>query len=360
MKKWTWIALLAVLAILLALWSVPENFDTYADALKDVGQTAGYIDTTKPATPTPSSSTTTASAATVANKISDPTAPSPTCLANFTLKASEGYCEDNKGARIGPMCSSGYMYDTPTKACKVWPPPAAPTTYTGTMPVTADNIDTCLKARTPDCNKLLMDGVMSANLRMEELPACKSVFPLKRGEPFAGLPSACKSAITDALSKGSPSTPAAPVPPAAPAEKKRDSTPVAGTSPTSASDNLLFGPKYTSLGETVSSDGADEAAGRRYPALLGPRPRESKFLPSSGSTASDEMSAFFSTSRISAKEGSKGTAKLGPDGKPIGGGIADDFSYDPSKVGNAAFTTASGSYKTEPIPFLTDFSAFFK
>jgi hypothetical protein len=114
------------------------------------------------------------------------------------------------------------------------------------------------------------------------------------------------------------------------------------------------------LGESIVKDSADAAAGSRYPALLGPRPTESKFLPSSGSTASDDLSAFFSTARISAKEGAKGTAKLGPDGKPIGGGIADDFTYDPSKVGNAAFSTSSGSYKTEPIPFLTDFSAFFK
>ena len=48
MKKWTWTLILAGAVVLLFFWSIREQFTSYEDALKDVGQTAGYTDLTKP------------------------------------------------------------------------------------------------------------------------------------------------------------------------------------------------------------------------------------------------------------------------------------------------------------------------
>jgi hypothetical protein len=48
MTKWTWTLILAGAVVLLFFWSIREQFTSYEDALKDVGQTAGYTDLTKP------------------------------------------------------------------------------------------------------------------------------------------------------------------------------------------------------------------------------------------------------------------------------------------------------------------------
>jgi len=42
MKKWTLTLILAAVVVILFMWSIREHFDTYEDALADVGQTTGY------------------------------------------------------------------------------------------------------------------------------------------------------------------------------------------------------------------------------------------------------------------------------------------------------------------------------
>ena len=91
---------------------------------------------------------------------------------------------------------------------------------------------------------------------------------------------------------------------------------------------------------------------REYPALIGPKPKESEMvesagvlsqsnsknkagLPSSKSTGSEEDAKYFGSSRV-------------PGDKDL---IPNPYQE---------FTPSSGSYKTEPVPFLSDFSAFQK
>ena len=63
-------------------------------------------------------------------------------------------------------------------------------------------------------------------------------------------------------------------------------------------------------------------------------------LPSAGSTGSSEDSKFFGASRV------PGDQDMYPD---FFGG-----------AGSTAYTPSSGSSKTDPVPFLSDFSAFLK
>jgi hypothetical protein len=108
----------------------------------------------------------------------------------------------------------------------------------------------------------------------------------------------------------------------------------------------IWGPPYSGMGNNAGSGGGGSGS-RDYPTLLGPKPKESKMvegagianvskqttLPSSAGTGSDPNSQFFGTSR------SPGDQDLFP---------------NPYQE----FTPSTGSSKTEPVPYLSDFSAF--
>jgi hypothetical protein len=120
----------------------------------------------------------------------------------------------------------------------------------------------------------------------------------------------------------------------------------------------IWGPAWTGLGDNTGSGlGSGD---RIYPILLGPKPTASKMvegagiaspsqnaslvtsgtLPDPKSTGSDPNSQFFGTSRM-------------PAGSSTVPGDKDLF---PNPY--VEFTPSSGSSKTEPVPYLADFSAF--
>jgi hypothetical protein len=126
----------------------------------------------------------------------------------------------------------------------------------------------------------------------------------------------------------------------------------------------IWGPAWTGLGDNSGSGLGD--ADRIYPILLGPKPSLSKMvegggiapvsqaqslvesgvLPDPTSTGSDPNSQFFGTARSPAKD-------RGQDGASRVPGDQDLF---PNPY--VEFTPSSGSSKTEPVPYLADFSAF--
>ena len=126
-------------------------------------------------------------------------------------------------------------------------------------------------------------------------------------------------------------------------------------------DNKIWGPAYVGMGDNSGLSGL--TGPRVYPVLLGPKPKESTMvegagvirksnssntdgLPSSESTGSDENSAYFGTSRM-------------PGGAGAGGSrVPGDKDLFPNPY--QEFTPSIGSSKTEPVPFLSDFSAFQK
>jgi hypothetical protein len=110
----------------------------------------------------------------------------------------------------------------------------------------------------------------------------------------------------------------------------------------------VFGPQFTSIGEigtvpVAGGGGVDSSITNKYPELLGGMSKPSKntdnkFLPTSEGLGATEDSKFFPTSRV------PGDMDLIP---------------DPYRV-SQTFSSASYGSKTEPLPFLTDFSAFLK
>jgi hypothetical protein len=130
-----------------------------------------------------------------------------------------------------------------------------------------------------------------------------------------------------------------------------------GGSSTTASANSgtnkgnIFGPAFTGFG--TNSGGSGGMGARDYPTLIGPKPQASRYvegagvmnlsqsenlaksgvLPGATETGSDPASRFFGSSRV------PGDRDLIPDA-------------------GQQFTPSIGSSKTEPVPYLADFSAF--
>ena len=121
---------------------------------------------------------------------------------------------------------------------------------------------------------------------------------------------------------------------------------MSNTPSTGGGDRLrqVFGPLYTSIGSggLITDDSTKTS---RYPELLGgggngvPSKKDDKgLIPTAGGLGSLESSRFFPFSRVP--------------------GDMDKIP-DPYRV-SQTFTAANYSFKTDPVPFLTDFSAFFK
>jgi len=120
--------------------------------------------------------------------------------------------------------------------------------------------------------------------------------------------------------------------------------------------NNVFGPAFVGVG--VNSNNAGQIGPVPYPYLYGPKPDSSTMvpgagiaqpsqaatlvdsgaLPSSKGTGSDKNSQYFGASRV-------------PGDKDI---VPNPYAT------NLAYTPSAGSSKTEPLPYLTDFSAFGK
>ena len=120
----------------------------------------------------------------------------------------------------------------------------------------------------------------------------------------------------------------------------------------------IWGPEYPGLGDGGGGGAEDTTGRRKYPELIGPDKDISTMypgagvgapskswqltnngsLPSFGSLGSEENSKYLPTSRV-------------PGDKDL---VPNPYSI------SSTFTTSNYSSKTEPVPFLSDFSAFQK
>lgn len=139
-----------------------------------------------------------------------------------------------------------------------------------------------------------------------------------------------------------------------------------GSSTTSAAPNaggsvkgqLIYGPTYTSVGTPIDMSSGNPGSESKYPELWGGRGdstsvrteagiqgpsqnwllSQSGSLPSTASLGSDANSQYLPYSRVPGDQ---------------------DLIPDPYRL-SRNYSTASYSNKTDPVPFLTDFSAFQK
>jgi hypothetical protein len=122
------------------------------------------------------------------------------------------------------------------------------------------------------------------------------------------------------------------------------STTASYTAPTTTKvGSYIFGPAFSGKGERASGgESTDSTKSTEYPELLGgqvkPSSSSSLDLPGAGNMGANENSKFLPYSRV------PGDMDLIP---------------DPYRV-SQTFSSSSYSSKTEPVPFLTDFSAFLR
>jgi hypothetical protein len=282
MKKWILTLIFAAVVVLLFMWSIREHFDTYEDALKSVGQSAGYTDLTK------------------------------------------------------PKCPSGYEYDSESEKCKSPSGEVAPTTSVQSNQTSTTSVQS---NQTP------------ANTCAQEIST----------KSWDEVSEECKKQAVNGPSDGTTSgssTISQPNSGATTSSSSSNPQPSSRVSslPMGVRKGNIWGPAYTGIGDNSTDDGLGSGT-REYPTLFGPKPKESVMvegggiskpsihtqllksgtLPSSSSTGSSEDSRFFGTSR------SPGTSTI-PGDQDMYPGFFGTFQ----------------SSKTDPVPFLSDFSAFLK
>lgn len=351
MKFW-W--LLGLVLFLIVAMTFRESFVSYADALKDVGQTAGYTSLT-PKCPEGSSLnaektmckfTDTKKADVVPTCSSDTlefvgsacvpkpgagtsTGGSTTAMGVNSTGASTGATGTTSGTETPPKCADGTdykLYDHKYYECKDNSKPTCPagTTFVIISPASGES-------RCVNPNRLYPAAGPSKSPREQ----CNG-----NDKPLAGnkcLRSSSSSEGSLPTTTGSGATPST-------------STTGSGVTPSTVKKSGLLGPAFTSYGAPITPGNPDSYKTTKYPELLGggdpaARNREQGggfdlqgSLPTMDGLGATEASKYFPFSR------QPGDMELIP---------------DPYRV-SQQFSSASYSFKTEPTPFLTDFSAFLR
>ena len=346
-----WIAILALLLLLALIFR--ERYTNYEEAIKDVGQTAGYI--------------------------------TPKCPDGFTMNSDESSCEKTKedGTKETkpPTCPSGSSFTTngPRGVCE----PSAETPVAETLAPTGGSsgvLPKCmvdgftLKSGTADCQRIKEDGTVELKgarcpdgkvwTRNGPPPMC--VDPSSRVPPSGPGPTGSGSQTS--------SIPA----PAQTAATSTPTTSVTSTSTGGTSGNLIgpnsggvgktgknvWGPIFTGVGES-SGQGGDSTKSNKYPGLLGGMMgRQTARVDGVGITSTSQpglttsggfgldMGALPSLSSL----GTEANARFLPFSRP---GADPGLTADPYRLAKG-YSTKNLSPTPEPVPFLTDFSAFFK
>jgi hypothetical protein len=220
--------------------------------------------------------------------------------------------------------------------------------------------------RSPKATRIILESLKTAHTGIGTAVASHYADALAAVGQTAGYTTAPTGAASGSSAAAS-SAPAGGAPPGSGGTATTTGTTTGGSSTSSAGPNNLlpttsklggrnvFGPLFTSLGEINGAQGGDSSKSNTYPTLLGPNPKPSTriegagvvnpsknytlandgSLPSSAHTGSDENSRFLPTSRVP----------------------GDMDIVDPYRT-SQSFQASSYSLRNEPVPFLTDFSAF--
>jgi hypothetical protein len=397
MKIW-WI--LGILLLVLLVLRFRESFTNYDEVLRSLGQSSGYT-SLEPKCPEGSA----LNSAKTMCKFTDPSKADvvPTCSSD-TLEFVGGTCRPKAvGATTGETtarttggATGGSERVATAVSARASSSPSmritqeeAPEEYADPICPTGTSLDSTKRCRYPGEAEMptcpsgyaMTGGAMCRKIGgMEEIePMCPvgKILDRNNGEPGWGCikqhaTSTCPSGFSLRVGetgntcfkhRGS-SRPTATTTTTATANRTADGRTTApalqtetGVTPATVRKNTVLGPSFTSYGSPLDGAGIDSSKTTQYPELLGggdpaARNREASAggggfgfgidlkgaMPSAGGLGSTEESKFFPFSR------QPGDMDLIP---------------DPYRV-SQQFSSSSYSFKTEPTPFLTDFSAFFR
>lgn len=325
--KTTWIVA-GLLVLLVFFLVVREGFETYEDALADVGQSAGNVNPVCPTGTTQNSDRTecTATSPDGIVEVTPPTCPTGTSFVSrgYMLDLDETVCEST----------------SPDGSSEVTPPTCPDGTTLVARGATEENPDA------PGCKTVNEDG--SIDVTPPVCPAGSSLV----SERVQGL---CEPS--------SPQSSAAPVPGSGGSGADTAST-TGGSSGTRLGPNSapkggrnVWGPVFKGVGDGEGPVGGDSTKTNPYPALLGGmQGRDSTriegvgivapsgvglgaVMPSSSALGTDANSRFFPMSRQPGDQ---------------------DLIPDPYRLARNFSASSYSVSKTDPVPFLTDFSAFYR
>jgi hypothetical protein len=124
------------------------------------------------------------------------------------------------------------------------------------------------------------------------------------------------------------------------------------TSNSGGNKGNIWGPAFAGRGNNAGP-GAVAGGPRDYPTLLGPKPKESSMVEGAGIVRPSQHQTL-----LAGLPGAMGTGS-DPSSQYFGSSrVPGDKDLFPNPY--IEFTPSTGSSKTEPIPFLSDFSAFFR
>jgi len=260
--KTTWIVG-GLLVLVLLLLTLRERFETYEEALRDVGQTSGQV--------------------------------APTCPDGMTLKSGGETCEKTNPSgsveTTTPQCAAGYTY---TKRGTNW---------------------TCVSQTTPS------DGGMASE--SSDVP----------GSTGVGAVTGTTTGGTSGMSFG----------------------------PTSQSKMIgqkVWGPASKGLGEdTRGPKAGDSTKSTPYPVLLGGETGKSSTRIEGVGVVPPSFSGLSDVLPSSKVLGSDDNARFLPFSREPGD---QELIPDPYRLAKNFSTSSYTASKTDPVPFLTDFSAFYK
>jgi len=286
-----WIAVLAIL--LLAALILRERYTNYEEALRDVGQTAGYI--------------------------------TPKCDDGYTMNSEQSSCEKTKedGTKETkpPTCPSGSSFVT--RGTRGICEPSASTTPTPSSPTSSSQTSSTPATTEPTTTSPASNTTTS---------------------PASNTTTSSAASVSTGGSSGNLIGPTS-----------------GGVGKTGKN---VWGPVFVGLGQS-SAEGGDSTKTNPYPNLLGGMMgRQSSRidgigivspsqpgLTSSGGFGLD-MGAMPSLSSL----GTEANARFLPFSRP---GADPGITADPYRLATS-YSTKNYSPQNDPVPFLTDFSAFFK
>jgi len=322
--SWTWLAV--GLFVLLALaFVVRERFTTYEEALRDVGQAASNVN---PICPTGSTQNSDRTECTVTTPEGTTEVTSPTCPTGTAF------------------VSRGYTLDLDETVCETTGPDGS----TETSPPTCPDGSTFVSrgaTEEPGCKTVKEDG--SVTMTPPVCPAGSSFVSRRvQGlcEPTSGQ-----------------SSESAPVPGSSGAGADTASS-TGGSSgtrfgPNSASKGgrNVWGPVFKGLGEGDGPVGGDSTKTNPYPALMGgmggrasTRIEGVGIVPPSGVGLGGVMPS-------SSALGTDANSRFLPYSRQPGD---MDVVADPYRLASNFSASSYSASKTDPVPFLTDFSAFYR
>lgn len=272
--KTTWIVA-GLIVLVLFLLVVREGFETYEDALADVGQSAGYI--------------------------------TPSCPEGFTMNSERTSCtktnSDGAVETADPTCPSGSMY--------------------------------VKRGAQGQCEQSTTEPASSP-------PATESAQEIV-AESEAPVPGSAGPGTTSGTTTGGTS----------------------GTTygPTSApkGGRNVWGPVFKGLGEGTGPVGGDSTKSNPYPALMGGMGgRTGTLLEGVGVVPPSGGGGGFGLESVmpsSAALGTDANARFLPYSRQPGD---MDLIPDPYRLASNFSASSYSASKTDPVPFLTDFSAFYR